>query len=93
MNNLFENLQGFVQTNIDLAKIEIQDKLELTLKKGVSTLLIALLIFLSTLFILLAIAFLFSKLFGNYFWGFGSVAVILIIITTIIYFTLFRKKE
>lgn len=93
MNNLFENLQGFVQTNIDLAKIEIQEKIEVTLKKGVSTLIIGLLSFLSFLFILLSIAFLFSKIFDNYFWGFSLVAVILIFITTIIYFIIFKKEK
>ncbi len=93
MKELFENLQGFIQTKIDLLKLEFQEKVEETTKKGLGLLTIGVFGFLSIIFFMLTLAFLISGWLKNYFWGFGIVTLILALISVIIYFSIIKKSK
>jgi pilus assembly protein TadC len=93
MKELFENMQGFIQTNIDLAKLEIQEKIEYATKTAAKYLIIIFLGFFAILFILLSLGYFLGNILGNNFYGFGIIALILILISTIIYFTTFKKPN
>ncbi len=85
MKELLENLQGFIQSNIDLARLEVQEKIESFAKKLLKYAVFGILVFFSILFLLLSIGFLLGNLFNNNFYGFSLLAILLGIAATIIY--------
>ncbi len=93
MKELFENMQGFIQTNIDLAKLEIQEKIELATKTAAKYLIIIFLGFFATFFILMSFGYFLGNILENNFYGFGIVALSLILISAIIYFTTFKRPN
>lgn len=93
MKELFENMQGFIQTNIDLAKLEIQEKIELATKTAAKYLIIIFLGFFAFLFILMSLAYFLGSILENNFYGFGIVALSLILISAILYFTTFKRPN
>jgi magnesium-transporting ATPase (P-type) len=86
MKELIENLQGYIQSNIDLAKLEVQEKIDQSIQKGARIGLLLLSAILSLVFLLISISILIGSLLENYFFGFGIVTLLLFSITVIIYF-------
>lgn len=93
MKELFENMQGFIQTNIDLAKLEIQEKIEIATKTAAKYLIIIFLGFFAILFILMSLGYFLGNILDNNFYGFGIIALILMLVSAIIYFTTFKKPN
>ena len=93
MKELFENMQGFIQTNIDLAKLEIQEKIELATKTAAKYLIIIFLGFFAIFFILMSFGYFLGNILENNFYGFGIVALSLILISAILYFTTFKRPN
>jgi hypothetical protein len=93
MKELLENLKGFIQANIDLVKLEVQEKIDQAIKVGIKY--IGLVIFgvLSILFIIITTALLLGSLLHNYSLGFGIITFLLILITAIFYYLINKKTE
>ena len=93
MKELFENLEGFIQANIDLVKLEVQEKIDQSIKLGIKY--IGLIIFsvLSILFLIITITLIIGSFLHSYSLGFGIVSAFLILITGIFYYFIIRKTE
>jgi uncharacterized membrane protein YqjE len=86
MKELLENLQGFVETNIELAKLEVQEKINESIKKVID--LAGMFIFgsLFIIFFLIFLAMLISHFTGSYILGFGILCLSL-------FFYFFKQKK
>lgn len=93
MKELLENLQGFIQSNIDLAKLEINEKINYIIKKGIKYGGFILLLSFSTLFLLIFLSILISYYSGSYIIGFGLVTLLLILGTIILYFSIIKNNN
>lgn len=93
MKELLENLQGFIQSNIDLAKLEINEKINYIIKKGIKYGGFILLLSFSTLFLLIFLSILISYYSGSYIIGFGLVTLFLILCTIILYFSIIKNNN
>lgn len=85
-NGLVDNLYKYVQTNIEIVKVEVQEKIEDVLKKVI---LIAILAVTSTMFfifILITLGLFLNRILGNQYLGFLIITVLLGIICGVIYF-------
>jgi uncharacterized membrane protein YqjE len=84
-NGLVDNLYKYVQTNIEIAKVEVQEKIEDTVKKVA---LIAVLVITGTLFLiflLITLALFLNKILESQYLGFLIVTVLLGIICAVVY--------
>jgi cytochrome c biogenesis protein CcdA len=84
-NGLVDNLYKYVQTNIEIAKVEVQEKIEDTVKKVA---LIAVLVVTGTLFLiflLITLALFLNKILESQYLGFLIVTVLLSIVCGIVY--------
>ncbi|MDX5347518.1 MAG: phage holin family protein [Hymenobacteraceae bacterium] len=91
MDNLIENLTGYIDTRIDLIKLEIQNKLKAAL---VSTMHFAMLAFFGIMFFLflnLFLALLLNHLLDSTFWGFGIVTLFYLILFIVFVIGLDKK--
>jgi hypothetical protein len=86
MKEIIDNLQGYIQSNIDLAKLEVQEKIDLTVQKITKIGSLLLLALLSIIFFLAFLAILIGSLSGSYTLGFGIITFLLITATTLLYF-------
>ena len=84
-NGLVDNLYKYVQTNIEIAKVEVQEKIEDTVKKValIAILVITGMIFL--IFLLITLALFLNKTLESQYLGFLIVTVLLGIICGIVY--------
>lgn len=92
MKELIENLQGFVETNIELAKLEVQEKITESIKKVID--LAGMFIFgsLFVIFFFIFLALLISSFFKSYVIGFGIITAILLI-TALLFFYFFKQNK
>jgi uncharacterized membrane protein YqjE len=84
-NGLVDNLYKYVQTNIEIAKVEVQEKIEDTVKKVA---LIAFLVITGTLFlifVLITLSLFLNKILESQYLGFLIVTVLLGIVCGIVY--------
>ncbi len=70
IEELFSHTKEYIQNRIDLTKLEIAEKTSTLLSTFFSTIIFIALLFVSLIFFGLSIGFLFSKLTGEYYWGF-----------------------
>jgi len=89
IDSLISNLTGFVETRVELLKIEVKEDLAKGLAKAVSYLMIAFVSALFLSFISVAIALLLGQRLGN-FAGFSIVAGVYLVIALILWFS--REK-
>jgi len=106
VDSLLGNLTGYVESRVDLLKIEIKEELAKSLAQAVAYLFIAFILALFLTFISIAVALLLSERFGN-FTGFSAVSVFYLITGIILWFSrdkiisalenrfafMFRKKK
>lgn len=89
--SLISNLMGYLDTRIDLLKLEVQMKL----KEGVVNVLHAVLLgfaaFMALIFLNIFIALLLNDLLDSHFWGFGIVTLFYIILLVILVLGLDKK--
>ena len=85
-NGLVDNLYKYVQTNIELAKVEVQEKVENTVKKVAIYAILALSASLLFIFTLITLALLLNQIFASNYLGFLMVSALLAVITGITFF-------
>jgi hypothetical protein len=106
VDSLLSNLTGYVETRVELLKVEVKEDLAKALAKAVSYFLIGFVSATFLVFISVAIALLLGRRMGNFI-GFSIVAGIYLIIAVILWFSrekliskfearfdlMFRKKQ
>jgi uncharacterized membrane protein len=90
-NNLIENLMGYIDTRIDIIRLEIQEKLKATFVNLVHAVLLGIIAFLCVIFVSIFLGLLLNHLLDSSFWGFGIVALIYIIILVVLVVGLDKK--
>lgn len=82
-NGLIDNLYKYVQTNIEIAKVEVQEKIEDTVKKVALIVALAITGMMFLIFLLITVALLLNKILESEYLGFVIVTVLLGIICAI----------
>lgn len=85
-HGLLDNLYKYVQTNIEIAKVEVQEKIENTVKKVIGFAILALSVALLLVFLLLTLALFLNQTLSSNYLGFLIVSALLVVITTIAFF-------
>jgi hypothetical protein len=89
VDNLLSNLTGYVETRVELLKIEVKEDLAKSLAKAIAYLFIAFILALFITFVSIAVALLISERLGN-FAGFSIVGLTYLIAGLILWFS--RQK-
>lgn len=84
-NGLVDNLYKYVQTNIEIAKVEVQEKIEDTVKKVALVVVLALTGMLFLIFLLITLALFLNQILESQYLGFSIVTVLLGLICAITY--------
>ncbi|WP_439880915.1 phage holin family protein [Pontibacter sp. MBLB2868] len=90
-NNLIENLMGYIDTRIDIIRLEIQEKLKATFVNLIHVVLLGIIAFLCVIFLSIFLGLLLNELLDSSFWGFGIVALFYIIILVVLLIGLDKK--
>ena len=80
-NGLVDNLYKYVQTNIEIAKVDVQEKIEDTVKKMVVFAILAISVALLLVFILITLALFLNQILASHYLGFLIVSALLAVIT------------
>jgi uncharacterized membrane protein YqjE len=95
VDNLLDNLTGYVESRVELLKVEVKEDLTKGLAQGVGYLFIAFIFALFIIFLSIAVALLLSERFGS-FAGFSAVGIFYLIAGITLWFSrdrLIRKLE
>jgi uncharacterized membrane protein YqjE len=84
-NGLIDNLYKYIQTNIEIAKVEVQEKIEDIVKKMALIAVLAISITLFLIFILITLALLLNKVLESQYLGFLMVTSLLGIMCGVVY--------
>ncbi len=82
-NGLIDNLYKYVQTNIEIAKVEVQEKIEDTVKKVALVVVLAITGMMFLIFLLITLALFLNKILESDYLGFVIVTVLLGIVCVI----------
>lgn len=85
-NGLVDNLYKYVQTNIEIAKVEVQEKVEDTVKKVALFAILSLSVSLLLVFLLITLALFLNQILFSHYLGFLIVSALLAVITGITFF-------
>jgi uncharacterized membrane protein YqjE len=85
-NGLVDNLYKYVQTNIEIAKVDVQEKIEDTVKKVALVAILAITGSMFFIFLLLTLALFLNKILESQYAGFMIVTVLLGILSAIVFF-------
>ena len=85
-NGLVDNLYKYVQTNIEIAKVEVQEKIENTVKKVAIFAILALSVALLLIFLLITLALFLNQILESHYLGFLIISSLLAVITLITFF-------
>ncbi len=89
--NIIENLMGYVDTRIDIIRLEVQEKLKSSFVNIVHGVLLGLIGFMVLIFVNIFLGLLLNHLLDSSFWGFGIVALFYIILLVILLIGLDKK--
>ena len=84
-NGLVDNLYKYVQTNIEIAKVEVQEKIEDTVKKVALIAILAITGMLFLFFVLITLSLFLNKILESQYLGFLIVTGILGIVCGVVY--------
>ncbi len=84
-NGLLDNLYKYVHTNIEIAKIEVQEKIEDTVRKVALMAILALTGMLFLIFVLITLSLFLNKILESQYLGFLIVTVLLGIVCGVVY--------
>lgn len=84
-NGLLDNLYKYVHTNIEIAKIEVQEKIEDTVRKVALIAILALTGMLFLIFVLITLSLFLNKILESQYLGFLIVSVLLGIVCGVVY--------
>jgi hypothetical protein len=73
--NLIENLMGYIDTRIDIIRLEIQEKLKASFVSLLHVVLLGFFGLMSVLFVSIFLGLLLNHLLDSSFWGFGIIAL------------------
>jgi uncharacterized membrane protein YqjE len=93
MKELFENLQGYIHTNIELAKLELQEKVDQNLQKIIKIGFLILFILLSIIFALIFLSILISSFLNSYVAGFGIISLLLLVSSGVLIYFWQQNKQ
>jgi cytochrome c biogenesis protein CcdA len=85
-NGLVDNLYKYVQTNIEIAKVDVQEKIEDTVKKVALVAILAITGSMFLIFFLITLALFLNKILESQYAGFLIVTVLLGILSGIVFF-------
>jgi uncharacterized membrane protein YqjE len=85
-NGLVDNLYKYVQTNIEIAKVDVQEKIEDTVKKVALVAILAITGSMFLIFLLITFALFLNKILESQYAGFLIVTVLLGILSAIVFF-------
>jgi len=85
-NGLIDNLYKYVQTNIEIAKIEVQEKIEDTIKEVTLIAILAITCTIFVIFLLITLGLFLNKILESQYLGFLIITVLLAIICGATYF-------
>ncbi|TPE42760.1 phage holin family protein [Pontibacter mangrovi] len=89
--HLMENLMGYIDTRIDIIRLEIQEKLKTTFVSAIHAVLLGFIAFMVVIFLSIFLGLLLNHLLDSSFWGFGIVALFYIILLAILVVGLDKK--
>lgn len=84
-NGLVDNLYKYVQTNIEIAKVEVQEKVEDTVKKVALIAILALSALMFFIFLLITVALFLNTVFKNQYAGFLIVTAFLGLVSGVVF--------
>jgi uncharacterized membrane protein YqjE len=89
--NLIDNLMGYIDTRIDIIRLEIQEKLKGAFVSAIHGALLGFTAFMSFIFLSIFLGLLLNHLLDSSFWGFGIIALFYIILLVILVIGLDKK--
>lgn len=89
--NIIENLMGYIDTRIDIIRLEIQEKLKTSFVGIVHGVLLGLAAFMSLIFVSIFLGLLLNHLLDSTFWGFGIVALFYVLLLVVLVIGLDKK--
>lgn len=89
--NLIENLMGYIDTRIDIIRLEIQEKLKASFVGAMHAIMLGFVAFMVVIFVSIFLGLLLNHLLDSSFWGFGIVALFYIILLVILVVGLDKK--
>jgi len=89
--NLIDNLMGYIDTRIDIIKLEIQEKLKTSFVGVMHAVLLGLVGFMTLIFVSIFLGLLLNHLLDSSFWGFGIIALFYIILLVVLLVGLDKK--
>ncbi len=82
--NLIENLMGYIDTRIDIIRLEVQEKLKAAFVGTIHAVLLGVAAFMSLIFVNIFLGLLLNHLLDSSFWGFGIVALFYVALLVIL---------
>lgn len=89
--NLIENLMGYIDTRIDIIRLEIQEKLKAALVNTMHAVLLGFVGLMCVIFVSIFLGLLLNHLLDSSFWGFGIVALVYTILLVVLIVGLDKK--
>lgn len=90
-NNLIDNLMGYIDTRIDIIRLEIQEKLKAAFVSAIHGALLAFFGLMSFLFVSIFLGLLLNHLLDSSFWGFGIIALFYVVVLVVLLVGLDKK--
>ncbi|MBD1397508.1 phage holin family protein [Pontibacter sp. JH31] len=89
--NLIENLMGYIDTRIDIIRLEIQEKLKASFVGLLHVVLLGFFALMSVLFVSIFLGLLLNHLLDSSFWGFGIIALFYVAVLVMLVVGLDKK--
>lgn len=89
--NLIDNLMGYIDTRIDIIRLEIQEKLKVAFVGAIHGALLGLVGLMSLIFVSIFLGLLLNHLLDSSFWGFGIIALVYVILLVVLVIGLDKK--
>jgi tellurite resistance protein TehA-like permease len=89
--HIIDNLMGYIDTRIDIIRLEIQDKLKVAFVGATHGILLGLVGFMCLIFVNIFLSLLLNHLLDSTFWGFGIIALFYIVLLVILVVGLDKK--
>lgn len=89
--NLIDNLMGYIDTRIDIIRLEIQEKLKAAFVGAIHGALLGLVGLMSLIFVSIFLGLLLNHLLDSSFWGFGIIALVYVILLVVLVIGLDKK--
>jgi hypothetical protein len=82
--NLIENLMGYIDTRIDIIRLEIQEKLKASFVSLLHVVLLGFFGLMSVIFVSIFLGLLLNHLLNSSFWGFGIIALFYVAVLVVL---------